>query len=92
MDFLKKAKKTMAELEGDLNKATAALGLNKKDEGPARAAAPVDAAKSYSTPGASSFETPSSTAMNTPATSVAPSTVGGGPTVKLPLAIRKSGT
>ena len=32
MDFLKKAKASLKDLEGDLNKATASLGLGNKDE------------------------------------------------------------
>ena len=31
MDFLKKAKASLKDLEGDLNKATASLGLGNKD-------------------------------------------------------------
>ena len=79
MDFLKKAKASLAEVEGDLNKATASLGLGEKKTG--------------STPAPSSATEPqssSSTAINTPATSVAPSTAGA-PKAKLPLAIRKNG-
>ena len=66
MDFLKKAKQTMKELEGDLNKATAQLGFGEKSQTGAEA---TGAASSNSTPAASS--------INTPSTSVAPSTAGG---------------
>ncbi|KAL8820735.1 MAG: hypothetical protein Q9191_007454 [Dirinaria sp. TL-2023a] len=78
MDFLKKAKASLAEVQGDLNKATASLGLGDK--------------KSAPTPTDSSGPEPQSsgsTPINTPATSVAPSTAGA-PKAKLPLAIRKN--
>ena len=79
MDFLKKAKASLAEVQGDLNKATASLGLGDKKSGPT----PADSS------GADPQST-SSTPINTSATSVAPSTAGA-PKAKLPLAIRKNG-
>lgn len=83
MDFLKKAKQTMKELEGDLNKATAQLGFGEKSHHEAQS--PMAAAP------ASSSSTPTTSNVNTPATSVAPSTAGDAPKTKLPLAIRKEG-
>ena len=86
MDFLKKAKQTMKELEGDLNKATAQLGFGEKSQNGAGAQAPMAAEP------ASSNSTPATSNINTPSTSVAPSTAGGdAPKTKLPLAIRKNG-
>jgi len=75
MDFLKKAKASLKDLEGDLNKATASLGLGigNKDEA------------------ASTNTTAASTTMNTPASSVAPSVVPEASKAKLPLAVRKNG-
>lgn len=85
MDFLKKAKQTMKELEGDLNKATAQLGFGEKSQNGAQAPMAAQPASSNSTPATSN--------INTPSTSVAPSTAGGdAPKTKLPLAIRKNGT
>lgn len=84
MDFLKKAKAQIKELEGDLNKATASLGLGEKADAPA-AQAPVGAAPDSNT------STPAASNTNTPATSAAPSTVADAPKTKLPLAIRKEG-
>ena len=84
MDFLKKAKQTMKELEGDLNKATAQLGFGEKSHND-EAQAPIAAAPP------STNSTPATSNVNTPATSVAPSTAGGAPKTKLPLAIRKAG-
>ncbi|KAK4695767.1 hypothetical protein P7C71_g2048, partial [Lecanoromycetidae sp. Uapishka_2] len=83
MDFLKKAKAQLKELEGDLNKATASLGLGEKHPDAPDAQAPMGAAPE------SSASTPAASNMNTPATSVAPSTVPDAPKTKLPLAIRK---
>lgn len=85
MDFLKKAKAQLKELEGDLNKATASLGLGEKHEDTPAAQAPMGAAPD------SSASTPAASNVNTPATSVAPSTVADKPKTKLPLAIRKEG-
>lgn len=83
MDFLKKAKQTMKELEGDLNKATAQLGFGDKSQNGAQVPVAVEPASSNSTPATST--------INTPSTSVAPSTAGGdAPKTKLPLAIRKN--
>lgn len=83
MDFLKKAKQTMKELEGDLNKATAQLGFGEKSHDGAQAAMTAQPASSNGTPTTSN--------INTPSTSVAPSTAGGdAPKTKLPLAIRKN--
>ena len=79
MDFLKTAKASLAEVQSDLNKATASLGLGDK--------------KTVPTPMESSGAEPqssSSTPINTPDTSVAPSTAGA-PKAKLPLAIQKNG-
>lgn len=90
MDFLKKAKAQLKELEGDLNKATASLGLGDKKEessGGSAAQAPMAAAPDAS----SSYSTPSASNVNTPSTSVAPSTVPDAPKTKLPMAIRKNG-
>ena len=85
MDFLKKAKQTMKELEGDHNKATAQLGFGEKSQNGAQAPTAAAPESSNSSPAASS--------TNTPATSVAPGTAGGdAPKTKLPLAIRKAGT
>ena len=84
MDFLKKAKQTMKELEGDLNKATAQLGFGEKSQSGGQAPMAAEPASSNSTPATSN--------INTPSTSVAPSTAGGdAPKTKLPLAIRKNG-
>lgn len=90
MDFLKKAKAQLKELEGDLNKATASLGLGgEKHED---AAAPGQPAQAPMAAAPSSYDsTPASTTMNTPSTSVAPSTAPSAPKTKLPLAIRKEG-
>lgn len=88
MDFLKKAKQTMKELEGDLNKATAQLGFGEKSHHEAQS--PMAAAPAAAAP-ASSSSTPTTSNVNTPATSVAPSTAGDAPKTKLPLAIRKEG-
>ena len=79
MDFLKKAKAQLAEVQGDLSKATASLGLGEKKE------EPTSPSSSVAQPQSSN-----STPINTPATSVAPSTAGA-PKAKLPLAIRKNG-
>ena len=76
MDFLKKAKAALKDLEGDLTKATHALGLGKDDE---------------AAPNSTSFDTPASTTMNTPTTTVPPSVVSERPHTKLPLAVRKNG-
>lgn len=87
MDFLKKAKQTMKELEGDLNKATAQLGFGEKSQSEAQA--PVAAPPAQPS---SSNSTPAPSNINTPSTSVATSTAGGDvPKTKLPLAIRKKG-
>lgn len=91
MDFLKKAKAQLKELEGDLNKATASLGLGDKKEessGDSAAQAPMGAAAPDAS---SSYSTPSASNVNTPSTSVAPSTVPDAPKTKLPMAIRKNG-
>ena len=58
MGFLDKAKASLADIQGDLTKATASLGLDDKKPG-SSAAQP---------------ESSNSTPINTPATSVAPST------------------
>ncbi|CAD6586150.1 MAG: hypothetical protein ASARMPRED_002455 [Alectoria sarmentosa] len=79
MNFLKKAKETMKELEGDLNKATAQLGFGEKSHNDAQAPMAAEPASSDSTPATSN--------INTPSTSVAPSTTGGAPKTKLPLAL-----
>lgn len=84
MNFLKKAKETMKELEGDLNKATAQLGFGEKSHNDAQAPMAAEPASSDSTPATSN--------INTPSTSVAPSTAGDAPKTKLPLALRKNGT
>ena len=60
MGFLDKAKASLAEIQGDLTKATASLGLG--DSKPESSAAQP--------------ESSNSTPIDTPATSVAPSTVG----------------
>ena len=60
MGFLDKAKASLAELQGDLTKATASLGLG--DSKPESSAAQP--------------ESSNSTPIDTPATSVAPSTAG----------------
>ena len=86
MDFLKKAKASLKDLEGDLNKATSALGLNNKD-GPTSTNT-TTASTAMNTPATSVAP---STAMNTPSTSVAPSVAAEVPKAKLPLAVRKSG-
>ena len=79
MDFLKKAKAQLAEVQGDLSKATASLGLgDKKGESNILSSDNAEASSSNTTP------------VDTPATSVAPSIVGA-PKAKLPLAIRKNG-
>ena len=78
MDFLKKAKASLKDLEGDLNKATASLGLGNKD----------GVSSMNTTPAGTTMNTPYSSV----APSVAPSVVADGPKVKLPLAARKSGT
>jgi len=83
MDFIKKAKAQLKELESDLNKATAALGLNNKDE-PASAVTPTPLSTSSAT------STSTNTPVNTPGTSAAPSAVAAKPSVKLPLAVRKN--
>ncbi|KAI9816269.1 MAG: hypothetical protein M1827_001870 [Pycnora praestabilis] len=95
MDFLKKAKAQLKELENDLNKATASLGLGEKREEAATPSAP--AAPAYpaaQTPVAaeptSASSTPATSTVNTPATSVAPSIAPEAPKTKLPLAIRKN--
>ena len=85
MDFLKKAKAKIHDIEGDLTKATQALGMGDHHDEAASpasstAAPPADAA------------TPDSTTMNTPATSAAPSVAGGTSQHKLPMAIRKQGS
>lgn len=80
MDFLNKAKAKLADIEGDLTKATKSLGLGEKKEAEASPSAP-----------AADTTSPQSTTMNTPSTSVAPSVAGGAPKAKLPLAIRKAG-
>lgn len=89
MDFLKKAKARVAELENDLNKATASLGLGDKKEADSGSAAqaPIAAAPDTS----SSYSTPDASNVNTPSTSVAPSSAGDAPKTKLPMAIRKDG-
>ena len=87
MDFLKKAKQTMKELEGDLNKATAQLGFGEKSQNGAQGAVAAEPASTNS-----SNSTPATSNINTPATSIAPSIAGGNaPKTKLPLAIRKEG-
>ena len=87
MDFLKKAKQTMKDLEGDLNKATAQLGFGEKSHNGAQAPVAAEPASTIST-----SSTPATSNINTPATSVAPSIAGGvAPKTKLPLAIRKEG-
>lgn len=84
MDFLKKDKQHMKELEGDLNRATAQLGFGEKSQGETQATVAAEPVSTHSTPPTSN--------INTPATSVAPSMAGGNaPKTKLPLAIRKEG-
>ena len=88
MDFIQKAKSSLKDLEGDLNKATAAFHLNDK-KGESSAAAP---ALGHAPPVTSSeASTPAPSNANTPSTSVAPSTVNDGPKTKLPLVVRKNG-
>ncbi len=89
MDFLKKAKAKVAELENDLNKATASLGLGGKEGAGSgsTAQAPMGAAQDTS----SSYSTPATSTVNTPATSVAPSSAPDAPKTKLPMAVRKEG-
>lgn len=60
MGFLDKAKASLADIQGDLTKATASLGLG--DKKPESSAAAPESSKSPP--------------INTPATSVAPSTAG----------------
>ena len=92
MDFLKKAKASLKDLEGDLNKATQALGLGEKRQDSATAAAPAAASSQYTAAEpVSNGSTPATSNVNTPSTSVAPSTVAEQPHTKLPLAIRKLG-
>ena len=88
MDFLKKAKSKLNEIEGDLTKATQAFGLGDKKEASAPADAPSTASSSAAPP--SDVASPASTTMNTPSTSTTP-TIASGPKAKLPLAIRKQG-
>lgn len=100
MDFLKKAKASLKDLEADLNKATASLGLGigNKDEAASTdtTAANKDEAVSTDTTAtnqdeaASTNTTAASTTMNTPASSVAPSVVPEASKAKLPLAVRKN--
>lgn len=89
MDFPKKAKAKVAELENDLNKATASLGLGGKEgagSGPS-AKVPMGAAPDTS----SSYSTPATSTANTPSTSVAPSSTPDAPKTTLPMAVRKDG-
>lgn len=90
MDFLNKAKAKLADIEGDLTKATQSLGLGDKKGGQA-SAAPTSQAPPPQEQTRDTTASPQSTVMNTPSTSVAPSMAGDAPKVKLPLAIRKAG-
>lgn len=89
MDFLKKAKAKVAELENDLNKATASLGLGGKEGAGSgsTAQAPMGAPPNTS----SSYSTPTTSTVNTPSISVAPSGAPDTPKTKLPIAVRKEG-
>ncbi len=89
MDFLKKAKAKVAELENDLNKATASLGLGGKEGAGSGLAAQAPMAAAPDT--SSSFSTPATSTANTPSTSVAPSSAPDAPKTKLPMAVRKDG-
>ena len=59
MDFFKKAKQTMKELEGDLNKATAQLDFGDKSQSGAQAPVTAEPASSNGTPATSNVNTPS---------------------------------
>ena len=82
MDWVKKAKAKVGELEHDLTKATEALGINKHEE---------DASSQRASVAPSSATASSIPAVNTPTSSAAPSVINmGAPSVKLPIAVRKS--
>ena len=91
MDFLKKAKAGLKDIEADLTKATSSLGLGHKESESGTGSSSTAAAPSA--PSGSEAETPASTTINTPATTTAntpaPSVIET-PKVKLPLAIRKN--
>ena len=88
MNFINKAKASLKDLEKDLNKATAALGLNDKGEGAQSPSAAGPASPTASTPSGTPVDTPSTSV----APSAAPSAAAAAPKTKLPLAIRKAGT